>query len=69
MHIAVIVNKHHTMNTTDDELVLALLLYVYILKYIQLERPRHPYIPPIEYQLFEFSLDAWDEERQRRMMR
>ncbi len=54
---------------TDDELVLALLLYVYILKYIQLERPRHPYIPPIEYQSFEFSLDAWDEERQRRMMR
>ena len=58
MHIAVIVNKHHTMDTTDDELVLALLLYVYILKYIQLKRLRHPYIPFIKYQLFEFSLNA-----------
>ncbi len=46
------------MDTTDDELVLALLLYVYILKYIQLKRLRHPYIPFIKYQLFEFSLNA-----------
>ena len=43
---------------TDDELVLALLLYVYILKYIQLKRPWNPYIPLIEYQLFKFSLNA-----------
>ena len=50
-------NKHHIMNT-DDELVLALLLYVYILKYIQLERLWHLYISLIEYQLFEFSLNA-----------
>ena len=43
---------------TDDELVLALLLYVYILKYIQLERLWHLYIFFIKYQLFEFSLNA-----------
>jgi len=43
---------------TDDELVLALLLYVYILKYIQLKRLWHLYISLIEYQLFKFSLNT-----------
>ncbi len=64
MPIAVIVNsdnnpqnKHHIMNT-DDELVFALLIYVYMLKYIQLKWLRHPYVPLSEYKSFEFSLNA-----------
>jgi hypothetical protein len=63
MPIAVIVNsdnnpqnKHHIMNT-DDELVLALLVYVYMLKYIQL-KGCGTYVPLSEYKLFEFSLNA-----------
>jgi len=53
----------------ENEVLLVLLLYVYILQYSQLNFPQHRYVPPVEYSFFEFSLDTWGEERQRRMMR
>lgn len=53
----------------DDALLLPLLLIIYIVVYKQSDWSRHPYITPVTYASFEFSLDAWDNERQRRMMR
>ncbi len=53
----------------DELIVLVVFIYVYIICYNQLEWPRHQYVAPVEYASFEFSLNAWDDERQRWMMR
>ncbi len=50
-------------------IVLALMVLLLSSWAVVAATPRHRYVPPVEYEQFEFDLDQWSPERVRRTMR